>query len=166
MPPTPELRAAAPGSPPQSIIRKKSVNQAPFGYQVTSEKLGMSQDCGARDIALDRLLLDQLADKWSLLVLRAFCGGPEPVRFNEIKRRVQGVSQKTLTQCLRRLERNGILERRVVTAAPLGVEYSITPLGNTLAEPFGVMQRWAEKHLSEVHEAQARFDGSAPERDV
>jgi DNA-binding HxlR family transcriptional regulator len=124
------------------------------------EKLDMTQDCVAHDVALDRLLLDQLADKWSLLVLRAFCHGPEPLRFNEIKRRVQGISQKTLTQCLRRLERNGILMRRVIAAAPLGVEYSVTPLGDTLAEPFAAMQRWAEKHLPEVQEAQARFDGA------
>lgn len=97
----------------------------------------MSSDCVSDDVELNRLLLDQLADKWTILILQVFCGGPEPVRFNEIKRRVQGVSQKTLTRCLRRLERNGILERRVVEAAPLGVEYSITPLGWTIAEPFG-----------------------------
>lgn len=119
----------------------------------------MSSDCVSDDVELNRLLLDQLADKWTILVLQVFCGGPEPVRFNEIKRRVQGVSQKTLTRCLRRLERNGILERRVVEAAPLGVEYSITPLGWTIAEPFGALQRWAEKHLPDVLEAQARFDG-------
>jgi DNA-binding HxlR family transcriptional regulator len=118
----------------------------------------MTNDCVSEDVELNRLLLDQLADKWTILVLQVFCGGPEPVRFNEIKRRVQGVSQKTLTRCLRGLERNGILERRVVEAAPLGVEYSITPLGWTIAEPFGALQRWAEKYLPDVLEAQARFD--------
>jgi DNA-binding HxlR family transcriptional regulator len=111
------------------------------------------------DVELNRLLLDQLADKWTILVLHVFCDSPEPVRFNEIKRRVQGVSQKTLTQCLRRLERNGILERRIIQAAPLGVEYSITPLGWTMEEPFRALQRWAEKHLPEMLQAQARFDG-------
>ena len=82
----------------------------------------MSSDCVTNDFELSRLLLDQLADKWTILVLEVFCDGPEPVRFNEIKRRVQGISQKTLTQCLRRLERNGILKRTVIAAAPLGVE--------------------------------------------
>ncbi len=118
----------------------------------------MSSDCVTNDFELSRLLLDQLADKWTILVLEVFCDGPEPVRFNEIKRRVQGISQKTLTQCLRRLERNGILKRTVIAAAPLGVEYSVTPLGWTIAEPFGALQGWAEKHLPDVLQAQARFD--------
>jgi DNA-binding HxlR family transcriptional regulator len=104
-----------------------------------------------------RLLLDQLADKWTILVLGAFCTGGA-VRFNEIKRRVEGISQKTLTQCLRRLERNGIVERKLVSAAPIGVEYSVTPLGNTLEGPFLAIQGWAEKHLPEVLHAQSTFD--------
>ncbi len=164
--PSKEEPALASGSCPQSIIGKEGVNQAPFGHQVTSEKPVVSTRPGGRDAELNRLLLDQLADKWSLLVLQAFCDGPGALRFNEIKRRVPGVSQKTLTQCLRRLERNGILRRRVVAAAPLGVEYSITPLGDTLAEPFAAMRRWAEAHLPEVQEAQARFDESDPDRRV
>ena len=68
------------------------------------------------------------------------------------------MTQKALTACLRKLERNGILTRQIVAGAPLGVAYSITPLGWTLAEPFMAMQRWAEQHLSEVKVAQAQFD--------
>lgn len=111
----------------------------------------------ARDLERNRLLLDQLADKWTILVLMA-CSGSEPVRFNEIKRRVHSISQKTLTLCLRRLERNGLLARKVITAAPLGVEYSITPLGWSLSEPFNALQSWTDKHLSEVLAAQVGFD--------
>ena len=114
-------------------------------------------DCSDRGVDIERLLLDQLGDKWSLLVLRAFCGKPS-VRFNAIKRSVPGVTQKALTACLRKLERNGILVRQIVIGAPLGVAYSITPLGETLAEPFMAMQRWAEQHLSAVEAAQAQFD--------
>ena len=111
----------------------------------------------AQDVERNRLLLNQLADKWTVLVLMA-CSGQEPVRFNEIKRRVRKVSQKTLTQCLRRLERNGLLSRKVIVAAPLGVEYSVTPLGWSLSEPFNALQLWTDKHLSEVLKAQATFD--------
>ena len=58
----------------------------------------------------DRLLLDQIADRWSILVLGSICAAGGALRFNELRRQVSGVAQKTLTQCLRRLERNGIVE--------------------------------------------------------
>jgi DNA-binding HxlR family transcriptional regulator len=103
-----------------------------------------------------RMLLDQLADKWTILVLAALCDGPK--RFNAIKRRVEGVSQKALTQCLRRLERNGLVGRTVLPTAPLGVEYAVTPLGRTLQGPFEALQAWTTAHLPAVLEAQARFD--------
>jgi DNA-binding HxlR family transcriptional regulator len=103
-----------------------------------------------------RLLLDQLADKWTILVLVALCDGPK--RFNAIKRRVEGVSQKALTQCLRRLERNGLVERTVLPSGPLGVEYAVTPLGRTLEGPFEALRVWTTAHLPAVLEAQARFD--------
>ena len=64
----------------------------------------------------DRLLLDQIADRWSILVLGAICGSGGTLRFNAIRRQVDGLAQKTLTQCLRRLERNGIIERRLIDA--------------------------------------------------
>jgi DNA-binding HxlR family transcriptional regulator len=103
-----------------------------------------------------RILLDQLADKWSILILGELCDGP--VRFNEIKRCVSGLSQKTLTQCLRRLERNGLVARRVLTLGPLGVEYALTPLGRSLTAPFEALFTWAEDHMSEMLNAQANFD--------
>jgi DNA-binding HxlR family transcriptional regulator len=105
-----------------------------------------------------RLLLDQLADKWTLRILLSVCPWDEPVRFNELKRRVRGVSQKTLTQCLRRLERNGLVSRTVVAAAPVRVEYQFTRLGQTLAEPFSALQGWADKFAPRVAAAQAAFD--------
>ena len=65
----------------------------------------------------DRLLLDQIADRWSILVLGAICAAGGTLRFNEVRRRIDGIAQKTLTQALRRLERNGILERRLIDTA-------------------------------------------------
>lgn len=103
-----------------------------------------------------RRLLDQIADKWSVLVLAALCDGP--LRFNAIKRTLDGVTQKALTECLRRLERNGIVSRKVVTESPIAVEYGLTPLGRTLEAPFAALHGWATENLAAVERAQARFD--------
>ena len=104
-----------------------------------------------------RELLDQIADKWSVLVLAALCNGP--LRFNAIRRELDGVTQKTLTQCLRRMERNGVVARRVITASPVAVEYRITPLGRTLEQPFQAMHQWTITYLPLVEQARKEFDG-------
>jgi DNA-binding HxlR family transcriptional regulator len=103
-----------------------------------------------------RLLLDQIADKWSVLILAALKDGP--MRFNMIKRSLEGITQKALTQSLRRLERNGIVARRVIPASPLAVEYRMTPLGHTLDEPFRALYAWTQDHLPQVEQARRAFD--------
>ena len=106
-----------------------------------------------------RLLLDQIADKWSVLILTALCNGP--LRFNAIKRRLEGITQKVLTQSLRRLERNGIVARRVIPGSPVAVEYRITPLGRTLDQPFRALHAWTLDHLPDVELARQAFDNRA-----
>ncbi|WP_321931267.1 winged helix-turn-helix transcriptional regulator [Paraburkholderia guartelaensis] len=106
----------------------------------------------------DRLLLDQIADRWSILVLGAICSSGGALRFNALRREVSGLTQKTLTQCLRRLERNGIVERRLIDSAPPGVEYVVTPLGRTLDKPFAALNAWTAAHGQAVRIAQAAFD--------
>lgn len=106
-----------------------------------------------------RQLLDQIADKWSILVLDALCHGP--LRFNAIRRHLDGVTQKALTQCLRRMERNGIVSRTVIVTSPIAVEYAITPLGRTLEGPFQVLHAWARDHQTAVETAQQAFDTKA-----
>lgn len=103
-----------------------------------------------------RLLLDQIADKWSVLILAVLCKKPQ--RFNEIKRSLDGITQKALTQTLRRLERSGILARRVIPSSQVAVEYSITALGRTLEEPFRALYFWTISHSAAVLQAQAAFD--------
>lgn len=103
-----------------------------------------------------RLLLDQITDKWSVLILGSLC--EKPLRFNEIRRRLDGITQKALTQSLRRLERSGILARRVIASSQVAVEYSITPLGATLEEPFKALYAWTLSHSEAVLQAQAAFD--------
>jgi DNA-binding HxlR family transcriptional regulator len=103
-----------------------------------------------------RLLFDQIADKWSMMILKVLDDGP--LRFNTIKRRCEGVTQKALTQCLRRLERNGLVERRVLALSPVAVEYEITPLGRTLQVPFKALYAWTVNYMDVVEQARSRFD--------
>jgi DNA-binding HxlR family transcriptional regulator len=101
------------------------------------------------------LVLDQVASKWSVMVITSLCD--EPQRFNAIKRRLAGVTQKALTETLRRLERNGLVARRVIPLSPVAVEYSLTPLGRTLQEPFTSLTGWALAHQLDMQAAQKLF---------
>jgi DNA-binding HxlR family transcriptional regulator len=103
-----------------------------------------------------RVLFDQIADKWSMMILTALDGGPQ--RFNAIRRRLEGVTQKALTQCLRRLERNGLISRRVIASSPVAVEYQITPLGRTLQGPFKALYAWTLQNIETVEKARNAFD--------
>lgn len=112
-------------------------------------------DCPSREI------LDQISDKWSMLVLFVLT---EPRRFNAIKRRLDGVTQRVLTQTLRKLERNGMVSRRVLPGAPLGVEYARTPLGNSLQEPFSTLYAWTVENMEKVQAHQNEYDSRLAER--
>ncbi|MCP8711690.1 helix-turn-helix domain-containing protein [Streptomyces thermocarboxydus] len=103
-----------------------------------------------------RELLDQVLDKWSLSVLNELC--ERPCRFNDLRRAVPAVTQKSLTATLRRLERNGIVEREVVSSRPVAVEYRITPLGKTMRRPVDVLLEWATVHMPEIEQARRAFD--------
>jgi len=74
------------------------------------------------------------------------------------RRSVPGISQKTLTQCLRQLERSGLVERRVLTDSPLGVEYSFTRLGDTLETPIRALNNWTRQYSAAVRTAQGAYD--------
>jgi DNA-binding HxlR family transcriptional regulator len=101
-------------------------------------------------------ILDQIANKWTVLVLTFICEKPQ--RFNTIRRRLDGLSQKVLTETLRRLERNGLVVRRVIPVSPVAVEYSITPLGRTLQAPFSALYEWLVQHQPDIANAQTIFD--------
>ncbi|MER8157516.1 helix-turn-helix domain-containing protein [Streptomyces sp. NPDC094472] len=103
-----------------------------------------------------RRLLDQLFDKWSLLVLEALCDRPR--RFNELRQHLPAVTPKSLTTCLRRLERNGVIERLVVSTDPVAIEYRITHLGRSLEPPLQAMLRWVVDHLDAVEAARSNYD--------
>ena len=105
-----------------------------------------------------RLVLDHIADKWAALILWRISDGP--IRFNELRRKVEGISTKVLSQSLKELERDGLVIRRAFATVPVTVEYSITPLGNTLAEKLATVTQWAEQNIEAVLAAQAQYDGS------
>ncbi len=103
-----------------------------------------------------RELLDQVLDRWSLDVLNQLC--ERPSRFNELRRAIPSVTQKSLSATLRRLERNGIVEREVISSRPVAVEYRITPLGKTLRDPVDALLDWASAHLPAIEDARRAFD--------
>ena len=103
-----------------------------------------------------RELLDQIADKWTALILAALCHAP--LRFNTLKRAVDGITQTALTNTLLRLERNGVVERRVLQVRPIAVEYAITPLGYTLEPLFEALDGWTKAHFHDVKAARDAFD--------
>ena len=106
-----------------------------------------------------RQALDRLADKWTVLVVGLL--EERPHRFGELLRRIDGISQKMLTQTLRSLEQDGLIDRRVKPTVPVTVEYSLTATGRTLTEPLDAVRRWAERHIESVLASRARHAGSA-----
>jgi DNA-binding HxlR family transcriptional regulator len=82
----------------------------------------------------------------------------EALRFNQLRRGIEGISQKMLSQVLKSLERDGLVKRRAIATVPVTVEYSITPLGKTLAAAVDPLRDWAETNLKEVLAAQRRYD--------
>jgi DNA-binding HxlR family transcriptional regulator len=103
-----------------------------------------------------RQILDRVGDKWAVLILLLL--GQEPVRFNRLRRAIEGISQKMLSQVLKSLERDGLIHRRAIATVPVTVEYSITPLGQTLAAAVDPLREWAERNLKQVLAAQRRYD--------
>ena len=114
---------------------------------------GSPQFCAA---CPSRLLFDQVTDKWSMMVLAVLDAGP--VRFNAIKRRMEGVTQKALVQCLRRLERNGMISRRVIPVSPVAVEYEITMVGRTLKDALWALHEWTLTEIDRVEQARLIYD--------
>ena len=95
-----------------------------------------------------RLILDRIADKWTTLIIQLL--SKKTMRYAELHREIGGISQKMLTQTLRSLERDGLVDRKVYPVVPPRVEYSLSRLGRTLIEPLRALCRWSEKHLAEM----------------
>lgn len=105
---------------------------------------------------LVRELLDRIGDKWSVHVVHLLGGGT--MRFSDLRRSIDGISQRMLTVTLRGLERDGLVTRTVYAVVPPKVEYTLTPLGLTLLQTVCDLVRWAEAHTADVDAARARYD--------
>jgi DNA-binding HxlR family transcriptional regulator len=104
-------------------------------------------------------VLARVGDKWSVLVVMALGQGPK--RFNELRRMIDGVSQRMLTLTLRGLERDGLVTRTVFPTIPPRVDYELTELGRSLREPVSALGGWANEHQAEIEAARAAFDKAA-----
>ena len=104
-----------------------------------------------------RVVLDRIADKWTVMMMSLLADG-KPRRFSDLRRNVEGISQKMLTQTLRDLERDGLVVRTLYAEIPPRVEYALTPLGVTLCGPISQLGDWACTHVDEIKRAQAKFD--------
>ncbi|MGX5360124.1 winged helix-turn-helix transcriptional regulator [Kocuria sp. KH4] len=112
------------------------------------------RDCPSRRV------LDRIGDRWTVLVVGALTDGP--LRFSQLAARIDGVSQKMLTQTLRALERDGLVTRTVYPQVPPRVEYELTEAGTTLQEPLKALADWATTHMPTILTARQQYDAALP----
>ena len=143
-PARPAPRASSRNTPART--RQKAPIPAPPPEVIKTEA-----NCRAREMIV------RIADKWSMYVIHVLAVGGS-VRFNDLRRRVDGVSQRMLTVTLRGLERDGLVRRTMYPEVPPRVEYTLTPLGATLRDIVDAAMEWSGAHLHEVDAARARYD--------
>jgi DNA-binding HxlR family transcriptional regulator len=103
-----------------------------------------------------REVLNRVGDKWSVLIVQLLADGPK--RFSELRRMIEGISQRMLTLTLRGLERDGLVTRTVYPVVPARVEYELTDLGRTLRKPIQALAKWAQENREGIRLARDRFD--------
>jgi DNA-binding HxlR family transcriptional regulator len=131
------------------------VKKALSGNLVSQREPPAAPDPYAADCPA-RLLLDRVGDKWTVLTLGLI--RDKPRRFNALRRDIEGVTQKMLSQTLKQMERDGLVTRTVLPTTPVSVEYAITPLGRTLAAVLDGLQLWARDHIADVLTARRLYD--------
>lgn len=109
-----------------------------------------SAGCRAREV------LERIGDKWSLYVIHLLGRGTK--RFSELRREIEGITPRMLTVTVRALERDGLITRTVYPVVPPRVEYTLTPMGETLLEAVSSLLVWADAHLADIDAARARYD--------
>jgi DNA-binding HxlR family transcriptional regulator len=123
------------------------------------EAFGVSHTVG--DCRLVSETLARIGDKWTVLVVELLCAGRGPMRFNEIRRTIAGISQRMLTLTLRGLERDGLVTRTVHPTIPPRVDYELTKLGHTLRGPLVAVAEWARSNRAAIDEARRIFDATS-----
>jgi DNA-binding HxlR family transcriptional regulator len=108
------------------------------------------------DCIVVREILDRVGDKWSVLVIALL--GEQGQRFSELRRSIDGISQRMLTLTLRQLERDGLVARTVHATVPPRVDYALTPLGESVLEPIMALMQWAQAHGTDIAEARRKYE--------
>ncbi|WP_433890326.1 winged helix-turn-helix transcriptional regulator [Streptomyces sp. CA-111067] len=103
-----------------------------------------------------RTVLDVLGSKWTVLIVPSLTSGP--MRFGELRRRLDGITQKSLTQALRHLERDGLVTRTVYPTIPPRVDYALTPLGEEASALLESLRAWAEDHMTDILTARTAYE--------
>jgi DNA-binding HxlR family transcriptional regulator len=111
-----------------------------------------------------REILDRVGDKWSVLVISLL--GDRGHRFTELRKAIDGISQRMLTLTLRQLERDGLVSRTVHATVPPRVDYALTPLGQSVLEPILALTSWAAAHGTDIADARARYDAEQLETEA
>lgn len=104
-----------------------------------------------------REVLNRVGDKWSVLIVQLLADGPK--RFSELRRAIEGISQRMLTLTLKGLERDGLVTRTVYPTIPPRVEYELTDLGRTLRKPIQALAQWAQENRERIQQSRNRYDG-------
>jgi DNA-binding HxlR family transcriptional regulator len=110
------------------------------------------ENCTARDV------LDRVGDRWTVYVVAQL--GTGTMRFTEIRRSVEGISQRMLTVTLRALERDGLVERHMYPVIPPRVDYSLTDQGRSLLDVVGALVEWSAEHTNDILAARERYDSA------
>ncbi|EME63807.1 winged helix-turn-helix transcriptional regulator [Amycolatopsis decaplanina] len=113
------------------------------------------RDCPSRTV------IEALANKWALYVLGAIRRYERPMRFSELRRLLDGITQKMLTQTLRSLERDGLIRRDVYPTVPPRVEYGLTPLGVDVGRLTNAVAEWAVENVDQIVASRSAFDEKA-----
>jgi len=114
-------------------------------------------DLNQSSVKLAREMIDRIADKWTLLVISTL-GECDNLRFTQLRNRIEGVSQKMLTQTLRQLERDGLIFRHVYAVVPPKVEYTLTELGHSLLSSVSQICSWVDQNLQQIEDARQAFE--------
>lgn len=133
------------------------VTAVPAGLEPCGREEGRP-DCGIRDV------LDRIGDKWSVLVIVELAGRPR--RFRELQRAIDGISQRMLTLTVRRLERDGLVQRTVYPTVPAQVDYRLTETGASLTHLLEALADWSLSHRPVIAAARERYDRANPGHDI
>jgi DNA-binding HxlR family transcriptional regulator len=104
-----------------------------------------------------RQVIDRIANKWTMMIILSLADGT--LRFSELRARIEGVSQKMLTQTLRGMESDGLISRTAYPTVPVTVEYTLTPLGKSLSSTMDIVRDWAYGHIMDIEAARKEYQG-------